>query len=235
MKFDLIDFIWVATRLFGFRSKPDCSDERVAEIRVRKNNVNQETHWQKAGPAASEWTSAEAVIVARIMADGDDVRPQEPHGRPPHRLHPTEALISLQRRKARGIYRAPTRYRSGIPPTPPITDEWQDTPARHAARLKSLRRGSIVREKAPTLKFPGRKLVALWQPRNPARFSFGNIFAQATASCYYCGYPATTVHQVPPRCVRRTTSLAYQGVADFMFYELDCCKECNSVLGKEAI
>lgn len=66
----------------------------------------------------------------------------------------------------------------------------------------------------------------------PREYQFGTFSAEV-ASCYYCGDPATTVDHVPPRCVRRMMLADQRAFGQFKFYELDCCKECNSALGKK--
>jgi hypothetical protein len=102
--------------------------------------VNQENAFAESGTSPTEWTPAEEAIVARIMATETMHDPENYTGDRRIACTRPEALRRLQRRKARGIYRAPTGIALASA-TPPITDEWQDTPARHAARLKSLRRG----------------------------------------------------------------------------------------------
>lgn len=48
--------------------------------------------------------------------------------------------------------------------------------------------------------------------------------------CHYCGSPADTTDHVPPRHAR--AQLIAVGLADrFPFFEVDCCRECNGLLG----
>ena len=51
----------------------------------------------------------------------------------------------------------------------------------------------------------------------------------AFPSCFYCGEPASTIDHVPPKSIRFTLiGLGAQTI--YPFYELDCCRECNSAL-----
>jgi hypothetical protein len=51
-------------------------------------------------------------------------------------------------------------------------------------------------------------------------------------SCYYCGEPADTTDHVPPQCIRPLMLRDPVGFKQYKFCEVDCCKECNSGLGK---
>lgn len=50
------------------------------------------------------------------------------------------------------------------------------------------------------------------------------------APCRYCGMPADGIDHIPPASAR--TRLAALGIADrYPFVEVQCCGECNSLLG----
>lgn len=52
-----------------------------------------------------------------------------------------------------------------------------------------------------------------------------------SACCYYCGATATTIDHVPPKSIRSVLlSEALSSGKKYDFYEVDCCKECNSLL-----
>ena len=49
--------------------------------------------------------------------------------------------------------------------------------------------------------------------------------------CHYCGMPADTIDHVPPRSVRSV--IIEHDVTRWPFKEVNCCRECNSLLGAE--
>jgi hypothetical protein len=52
-------------------------------------------------------------------------------------------------------------------------------------------------------------------------------------ACFYCGQPAATIDHVPPRSVRRLMRSDPKAFGKYSFHEVDCCTECNCLLGKK--
>lgn len=52
---------------------------------------------------------------------------------------------------------------------------------------------------------------------------------QNAKPCYYCGVPADGIDHVPPRSVR--SILIQEQNRRWPFVEVNCCHECNSILG----
>jgi len=51
--------------------------------------------------------------------------------------------------------------------------------------------------------------------------------------CYYCGQVANTIDHYPPRTVRSVIT-EYKLNDKYPFCEVDCCRECNSILSDKS-